>query len=100
MKTQKQEILKRIDQLIRLRATGTPSELANKINVSERCIYNYLNFMKELGCPISYSHSIKSYYYEYEGKFFFGFIEDKLNKEKAESTIGGCYNYFNIQNYF
>ena len=40
---------------------------AKKINVSERTIYNYLEFMKvELQAPIVYNGSKKSYCYDGE----------------------------------
>ncbi len=38
----------RLDQLIRLKATGTPKELAKKIGVSESALYEYINEMKEM----------------------------------------------------
>ena len=48
--------IERIDQLIRLKATGNPSELALKIGISESQLYEVLNIMKkELGGPILYS---------------------------------------------
>ena len=37
----------RIDQLIENQSTGTPDELARKVELSERAVYNYLKFMKE-----------------------------------------------------
>jgi len=54
----------RIDQLVRLKATGAPKELASKLNISERRMYDLINAMKEMGAPITYSHQRQSYYYE------------------------------------
>jgi len=67
------ERAKQIDQLIRLKATGTPKELAEKIGVSERLLYYYLNEMKELGAPIYYDKERCCYCYSEEVKFEFGF---------------------------
>lgn len=54
----------RIHELITKKQTGTPKELANKIGVSERMIYNYISFMKEeLKAPIAYNNSLTQYYY-------------------------------------
>ena len=55
--------LKRIDQLIRLEATGNPKELATKLNISERQLYRYINDLKETGVKIIFNHNINSYTY-------------------------------------
>ena len=52
-----------IDQLIRLKATGTPKELVKKFNSSERQIYNYVKSLKELGAEIEFSRNFQSYIY-------------------------------------
>jgi hypothetical protein len=57
----------KIHELIEVELTGSPKEFADKINVSERTIYNYLEFMKvELQAPIVYNGSKKSYCYDGE----------------------------------
>ncbi len=65
--------LERIDQLIRIKATGTPTELANKLGISERSVYEYLNLMKEFGAPIKFNSYRQSYYYDQEGSFNISF---------------------------
>ncbi len=57
----------KIHELIEVELTGSPKDFAKKISVSERTIYNYLEFMKtELRAPIVYNNSKKSYYYDGE----------------------------------
>jgi len=59
----------RIDQLIRLRSTGSPKELANKLGVSERKLYDLLNEMKkDFNCPLKYCYDSNSYVYTKQGK--------------------------------
>lgn len=58
------QTLERLDQLIRLKATGTPNELASRLNVSERTAYNLIEALRDLGVVISYCKQKKSYYYE------------------------------------
>jgi predicted DNA-binding transcriptional regulator YafY len=71
------ETLKRMDSLIRTKATGTPNELARKLNVSPSTIYEYLLLMKNiLGAPIHYCKIRKSYYYSKRGKLNFGFYHE------------------------
>lgn len=66
----------RIDHLIRIKGTGTPSELAGKIGISERSTYEYIRLMKEFGAPVLYSRQRKSYYYREEGRFMISFLSD------------------------
>ena len=68
--------LSRIDSLIRIKGTGTPSELADKIGISERSTYEYLRLMKEFGAPVLYSRQRKSYYYKEDGRFTISFLLD------------------------
>lgn len=71
--------LSRLDHLIRIKGTGTPAQLAERLNLSERSIYDYINFMKGLGCPIKFDSYRESYFYEEEGFFVIAFFsKDKL----------------------
>ena len=57
------EQIKRIDNLIKRRATGTPSQFAKRLDVSEATLYRCLNDLKELGAPISYCSDRQCYTY-------------------------------------
>ncbi len=58
----------RLDQLIRLKATGSPAKLAERCGVTKRMVYEYIRFMKdELKAPISYCKERESYIYTEEG---------------------------------
>lgn len=66
--------LHRIDQLIRMKATGQPHELAQRLSVSPSTIYEYLDIMKSvLAAPIRYCHFKRSYVYDQDGKVHLGF---------------------------
>ncbi|MBB6235543.1 putative DNA-binding transcriptional regulator YafY [Pedobacter sp. AK013] len=69
--------LERIDSLIRMKSTGHPQVLAEKLHLSERSIYNYITILKKRGAPIKYCRTRKSYYYSCAGKFCFEFMEIK-----------------------
>ncbi len=58
--------LKYIDLLISRSATGTPKNLAQKLNISEITVYRYIREMKELGAPIKYCRICSSYKYTEE----------------------------------
>jgi predicted DNA-binding transcriptional regulator YafY len=61
--------IERIDQLIRIKGTGTAEQLAEKLGISRRSVFNLLNEMKEKGAPIKYDQYRGSYYYDEEGYF-------------------------------
>ncbi len=67
--------LERLDSLIRTKSTGTPSELAERMKMSERNLYYTLRIMKKAGAPIVYNKVRKSYCYKEEGRFSLGFIK-------------------------
>lgn len=75
----------RLDQLIRMRATGTPSDLARRLDISESTLYQYLALMKRiLNAPIKYDKTTKSYFYESVGYLNFGFGLSKSKSRQAE----------------
>ncbi|MDN5217420.1 hypothetical protein QQ020_35425 [Fulvivirgaceae bacterium BMA12] len=81
--------LKRIDRLVRLRATGTPRELAFRLGISASTLYEYLDTMKRVfGAPIRYSNSRRSYVYDLDGKLELKFKKDsQLNGTNNHTPI-------------
>jgi len=64
--------LMRMDNLIRGEATGSPSNLGERLGLSERAAYKYLKFMKEeMNAPIEFSKLKGSYRYASTGEFNF-----------------------------
>ena len=61
--------LQTIDDLIRIKGTGKPAQLAKRLRISERTLYEFLKMMKELGAPIEYDRYKESYYYSEKGGF-------------------------------
>jgi predicted DNA-binding transcriptional regulator YafY len=61
--------LERIHHSILARSTGTPDQLATKVNIARRTLYEYLDQLKSLGAEIAYSRTMKSYYYENDFNF-------------------------------
>lgn len=50
-------------KLIEHRATGTPEELATKLNLSKRQMFNLLNNLKDMGAGIKYNRTCRTYYF-------------------------------------
>ena len=55
--------LHQTDQLIRLKSTGTPKQLAVKLNICERQVYHVIENLRNYGAPIGYDRYRKTYYY-------------------------------------
>lgn len=70
---QRIECMQRLHQLIQRRATGTPAQLAIKLEVSESTVYALLAEAKELGALFRYNRTIQSYEYLHQTQFQIGF---------------------------
>ena len=54
---------KRLKELIKTENTGTPQQLAIKLNCSESTVYRIIRALKKMGEPIGYSQIRQTYYY-------------------------------------
>lgn len=83
--------IRRLDHLIRRKSTGTPGELAEKLDISERWLYKLLRELREeLGCPIGYDYYRRSYVYKEKGRVVMEF-EKTLSPEEKRMISGGNY---------
>lgn len=69
--------IEQIDQLIRLKATGRPEQLAEKVGIKERTIYEYIQMMRAMGAEIAYCRHAQTYYYLKCVYFKYGFKEQE-----------------------
>ncbi len=83
------ERLRRMDDLIRRKATGTPDEFASRLGLGKSVLMQELCELKELGAEIAYCRERKSYCYEQEFILKIG----KLDNSKQQELKGGQ-NYF------
>jgi hypothetical protein len=81
--------VKRMDNLIRLKATGCANEFASKLGISPSQLFQDLKEMKQLGAPIQYCSVRKSYVYESNGRLTIDFMSDGQH-------IKGGKNIFNF----
>jgi hypothetical protein len=59
-----------MDQLIYFKCTGNPTNFADKLEISERSLYNYLMILEDLGAQIQFNRYINSYEYINEKRLF------------------------------
>lgn len=69
------ESFKRIDELIAQKTTGNPAQLADKLDISESTLYEFLKVLKDLGAPVEYDHEMCSYIYKETGQFKIAFYK-------------------------
>ena len=96
------ERIKRIDKLIRLRATGSPKEFAQKLNISESLLYATLSEMKDFGAKICYDKVYNTYYYKNE-QIEIDFSFKPLEKSEQQKIIWQkvpLQKYSSGENYF
>ncbi len=84
---EKLEVLERLDQLIQMKATGSPEELAGRLDLSRSTIYELLECLKYRGAEIEYSRSRRTFYYVDETRHSFRLSGGNLAK-------GGNFNIF------
>ncbi len=89
-------LLERVDQLIRMKATGRPKQLAQRLNVSEATVFRIIDTMKALNAPIYYDLSRQSYSYSEATRFKCGFYLEELDR-KAEKDLSGGYAFDNLE---
>ncbi|SJZ58671.1 hypothetical protein [Sediminibacterium ginsengisoli] len=71
--------IKRIDYLIARKATGSPTSLARRMELSQTTLFEYLALLKDMGAPIAYDKVRQSYCYEEYGRFVIAFVRQEEN---------------------
>ena len=87
--------IKRMDILIRRKATGTPDEFAEKLGLSRIALLKYIRVLKELHAPVKYDPRRKTYYYLFPCKLKIGYefkelTERELSEMNAKNIKKFC----------
>ena len=80
--------LKRMDDLIRRKATGTPEDFAERLGIKKTMLMEELQELKALGAEVTYCRMTGSYYYL--NSFI---LKIGIDKNEQEMVRGGK-NYF------
>lgn len=68
--------------LVKTENTGTPKELSQKIQLSERMLYNYLKILKvKIHAPICYNSIKNTYYFSEPGTLNWEWTPQKAHSE-------------------
>lgn len=77
---EKLSLLERLDQLIRMKATGSAEQLARRLNISRSKVYELIQCLQSMDADVSYCKRRQSFYYETDKVLAIGFVErTKIN---------------------
>jgi len=82
----------RLHHLIRLKATGSPKQLARRLDMSKRNLFRLIYEMRNDGFPIAYDRIQERYYYEKEVVFEIKF--QVVEQVEAQRVMGGQFFRF------
>lgn len=78
------ERLQRMNQLIKAERTGNPDEFSERLGISRRQLYSYIESIKDMGADISYSKNKRTFYFcnghEVEISYSFKIISKDLSR--------------------
>ncbi len=81
------ERYERILLLIKRKATGTPEELAKRLNISESTLYEHIRVLKQRGAQIDYCAYRQTYVLNNDFAIAFGCSELELNKIRGGQSF-------------
>ena len=88
-------LIRRMDKLIRMKATGNYLEFARVLEVSPATLYRLLDLLRnELEAPVIYNKQRGCYEYDREGSITLGFGLAPISRENMQKLSGvKKYNY-------
>ncbi len=87
---EKLRLIERIDQLIRLKATGSADQLASRLGISRSTLYEILECMRNMDAEITYCRDQCTFYYETDKILAIGFVDKTKVRGGAKNIL---YNF-------
>ena len=85
------ERLQRLHLLIAQECSGSPLEVAQKLRISERSVYNLLDQLKDFNAHIGYDRSRKTYYYKNDFDLRIQLSFSVMSNNETTEVMGGSY---------
>ena len=85
------ERLQQLHQRIEQENTGSPKELADYMNISERLLYNLIDELKDINAPVCYSRSRKTYFYCDDFQLKVNISVTAMSNNEITQLFGGSY---------
>ena len=83
------ERLQKVHKLIAQRNTGTPKQFARNVHVSERHLYNIIEYLRELDAIVCYDKKFQSYYFEESFDLDVQISVRVLTRDEVRNIYGG-----------
>lgn len=85
------ERLQQLHSLIETECTGSPMEIARKMEISERSVYNLLEYLRDFNALIGYDRSRKTYYYKNHFTLELTISFSVMSNNEVTEILGGSY---------
>ena len=85
--------LNSLHRLIKMCNTGSPDELAQKLHISKRHLYNVLDDLRALGAKIDYSRSDYTFYYTNSFELHLDLQVEYLDENDKKCIFAGSFLY-------
>ncbi|MGY6520492.1 MAG: HTH domain-containing protein [Mongoliitalea sp.] len=83
------ERLQLLNKLVREQRTGSPEELANRLGVSRRQLYVYLEYLKDMGLDIQFSRKQNSFVFACQKQVRIDWKFEILESSQVNTINGG-----------
>ena len=89
------ERINRLHEMIKYRRTGTPQQLAKRLNLSTSMVYKLIEELRLKDVPIEYSRQLETYYYSNQYMMNISIDFRLLRDDEIKKCEGGSiYNYY------
>jgi hypothetical protein len=88
------ERIKKMNGMIRSGQTGTPSEFAAILGISQSHLFRCLHELESYGMDIQYSRSLQTYYYGNDNELTISYSLRLISQRKAIEIMGGAFAHF------
>lgn len=88
------ECIQRLHAFIQAEKTGTPEQLAVRLGICRRTLYNIIDELKSQNAPILYSRKKETFYYSKKFNLKLFCSIEILETEELTKINGGCSSFF------
>jgi hypothetical protein len=86
------DVMERMDQMIRLENTGDAYEFSERLGISRRQLYYYVDELREMGLPLSYNRCAKTFFYEKRCRLKIDISVRELGDSDLRNYSGGFFS--------
>lgn len=86
------ERLQLMNKLLKEQRTGNPEQLAERLGVSRRQMYVYLEYLKDLGVDVQFSRRLNSFKYAGKKQIRIDWKFEVLDVSELKDVFGGTVN--------